>query len=155
MIYDIDEIITQCVDPETGEVDTTKLDALTMERNTKLENLTLWYKDLEAEEKAVKAEADSLKLRAERLEKKAENIKTYLYMQLKGEKFKTPKCSVGYRTSKVVYIDPELDLDSLPEEYKQMKIEVKADKKKIKSAIESGEQVNGCELLERKNLQIK
>lgn len=155
MVYDIDEIITQCVDPETGEVDVEKLDALTMERNTKLENLALWYKDLEAEKTAVKAESDKLKQRAERLEKKAENLKAYLFMQLKGEKFKTPKCSVGYRTTKAVWIEPDFDIESLPEEYKRVNIEVKADKKKIKDAIESGASVNGCELIEKRSMLIK
>lgn len=49
-LYEINEAILGCIDQETGEViDPEKLDALTMERETKLENVALWIKDLKAE----------------------------------------------------------------------------------------------------------
>ena len=56
-LYEIDQAILDCVDMETGEViDSDRLDLLQMERETKLENVGLWIKDLRAEADAIKNE---------------------------------------------------------------------------------------------------
>lgn len=48
-IYDIDAAIVSLIDAETGEVsDEEAFDALQMERDKKVENIGLWYKDLQA-----------------------------------------------------------------------------------------------------------
>ena len=45
-LYEIDNAILECIDLETGEIiDTDKLDALQLERETKIENVALWIKD--------------------------------------------------------------------------------------------------------------
>ena len=55
-IYEIDQAIMECVDIETGEIiDTEQLDKLQMERDTKLENVACWIKELTAEAEAIKA----------------------------------------------------------------------------------------------------
>ena len=46
-LYEIDEAILNCIDTETGEIiDADQLDKLTMERDTKIENVACWIKDL-------------------------------------------------------------------------------------------------------------
>ena len=46
-LYQINEEIEKCIDTETGEIlDLEALDKLAMERDTKIENLACWYKNL-------------------------------------------------------------------------------------------------------------
>jgi hypothetical protein len=57
------------------------------------------------------------------------------------------------RKSKQVVID--YDVNDLPKQYKTVKVTETADKVAIKKAIESGQEVYGCRLVENVNLQIK
>lgn len=46
-LYDINSEILSCIDAETGEIiDVERLQALQMEREQKVENVALWYKNL-------------------------------------------------------------------------------------------------------------
>lgn len=56
------------------------------------------------------------------------------------------------RKSKAVQVE---DVNSLPAEYKNIKIQEQADKKAIKEALEAGEQIKGCSIVENKSLRIK
>ena len=57
------------------------------------------------------------------------------------------------RKSKQVIVN--CDVNDLPKEYKVVKVTETADKTAIKKAIEQGELIEGCELVENLNLQIK
>lgn len=57
------------------------------------------------------------------------------------------------RKSKQVVVD--YDVNDLPKQYKVVKVTETADKVAIKKAIESGETVYGCRLVENINLSIK
>jgi len=57
------------------------------------------------------------------------------------------------RKSKQVVID--YDVNDLPKQYKTVKVTETADKVAIKKAIEGGQEVYGCRLVENVNLQIK
>jgi hypothetical protein len=57
------------------------------------------------------------------------------------------------RKSKQVVID--YDINDLPKQYKTVKVTETADKVAIKKAIESGQEVYGCRLVENINLAIK
>ena len=60
-IYEIDNRIAELVDPETGELlDYEAFAELAMEREAKIENMALWYKDLTAEAKAIREEERAL-----------------------------------------------------------------------------------------------
>lgn len=164
-LYEIDYQIRQfldnmmdAVDEETGEVldiDPTKLEELNEAREQKLENITLYIKNLDAEAKAIKEEEKNLKDRRERAEKKAERLRNLLAMSMNsaGEsKFNTARCAVSFRFSKSVVIT---DLDMIDEAYVKKTIDVKPDKVAIKQAIEAGEDVEGAYLEEKQNIQIK
>ena len=108
-LYEIDQAIQGLVDPETGELmDYEAFAALQMDRDAKIENMALWYKDLMADAKAIKEEADTLNERRKALENKAERLKSYLSLALDGEKFQTARCSVTFRkTSSIQVSNPE------------------------------------------------
>ena len=69
------------------------------------------------------------------------------------EKVEGERLTLSLRKSTSVDI---VNIDELPDEFKRTKIEILPDKVKIKNAItKDGEKVQGAELVERKNLQIK
>ena len=151
-LYEINQEILSCVDLETGEIlDTDKFDELQIERNEKLENVALWYKNLQSEAMAYKIEKDVFAEKQKRAENKAENLKKYLNDALHGTKFKTIKVNISYRSSSSVNV---LDMDKLPEEYKKTKTEVSADKTAIAKVLKDGKTVDGAELVNSNNIQI-
>ena len=57
----------------------------------------------------------------------------------------------GTRKSTSVQVE---DVNSLPKEFKVVKLTEQADKKAIKEALKSGEVIEGCEIVENLNLKI-
>lgn len=152
-LYEINEQILSCLDFETGEIiDTDKFDVLQVERNDKLENIALWYKNLQSEAQAYKAEKDIFAEKQRRSEQKAESLKKYLDSALHGSKFDTVKVNISYRKSASVNV---IDLDKLPEEYKKSITTVSADKIAIGTALKQGVSIDGAEIVESNNIQIK
>ena len=109
-------------------------------------------KDLLAEAEAIKAEEQALAKRRKQAENKADWLKRYVAQALEGEKFKTPRVAISYRTSEAVEI---LDEDLIPEEFLMIKTEYKPDKKAIKDELKVGGEVEGAVLVKRTSLQIK
>lgn len=152
-LYEIDNEILGCVDMETGEIiDEERLAALEMERDAKIEGIILWRKDLMAEAEAVKTEGKKLYDRARVCENKAEQLKRYIEHALEGNKFKTERCSVSYRSSKSVVID---DLLSIGSDYIKPFSEDWISKSKIKEAIDAGKEVKGAHIEEKQSIIIK
>ena len=160
-LYEIDQDILDCVDVETGEIlDTEKLDALQMERETKLEGVALWVKDLKAEAAAVKEEADKLTARKKALDNKIEGLKNWLLYALDGAKLKTARCNV-YQThsQRLAVVDEEkllqyLKLDDDPDRYLRFR-EPELKKDEIKKALKDGEFFPGAALEETESVVIK
>lgn len=166
-LYELDSKIAElletgfemsCIDAETGEIDETQLaiylEQLQLDRKTKIDNIAVYVKNLEAEAVAIRAEEKKLKERREAKERKAERLKNYIKtsMMLQGEtKFESARVSMALRNSKAVVVD-ESKLESV---YFINKIVQSVDKKAIKAALEAGILVEGAMLEERKNLQIK
>ena len=151
-LYEIDEAIMSCIDEETGEIiDSEKLDKLTMERDKKIENVACWIKDLKAEAEALKAEKQAFEERQKVAENKAESLKKWLAYALNGEKFKTVRASVSFRTTDKVEI---ADIYKLDENYLRYK-EPDADKAAIKKAIKAGQEVAGATLVKNTSVIIK
>lgn len=151
-LYEINEQILSCIDSETGElIDPEKLNELQLEKDEKLENLTLWYKDLIAEANALKEEKEAFAAREKAAKNKAESIKNYLSYVLNGEGFKTTKCAVSFRKSEKTVVDDIYQIPSIFLKYP----EPKADLTGIKKAIKDGEEIKGVHLEETQNIQIK
>lgn len=70
-LYEIDAAILECVDAETGEIiDPDALTALTMQREQKIENVALYYKNLLSDAAQYKAEKDVFAEKERRAKKK-------------------------------------------------------------------------------------
>jgi len=152
-LYEINEQLLNCVDTETGEiVDLEKFDGLQMERDQKIENVALWYKNLQSEANQFKIEKDLFADKQKRAERKAESLKNYLDSALKGSKFGTVKVDISYRKSTSVNV---LDMDKLPEEYKKSVTTVSADKVELGKVLKTGVVIDGAEIVESNNIQIK
>ena len=160
-LYEIDAEILAAVDQETGEIlDTERLDALQMERETKLEGVALWVKDLKAEADAVKAEADKLTARKKALDNKIDGLKNWLLFALNGEKLKTARCNVYQMHSQKVAIEDESKLINLlqklekPDRFLRFK-EPELRKDEIKKALKDGYEIPGASLEETESVVIK
>lgn len=151
-LYEIDKQILDCIDAETGEIiDANKLSELAIERDIKIENVALWIKNLSADEAAFKAEKDSFAEREKSAHIKVEGLKNWLSKVLENSKFVTSKVQVTFRKS----VSVEVDESTLNKEWCNEIITYKPDKRKIKSAIESGTNISGATLIEKQNIQIK
>lgn len=105
-LYEIDQRITELVDPETGELlDFDAFAELKLERENKIEGMALWVKELTATASAIKTEVDTLMERKKAVESRCESLKRYLAYILQGEKFTTPRCAVSFRKSTSVQVD--------------------------------------------------
>lgn len=151
-LYEIESKIMECVDMETGEIiDIEKLNELEIERDTKIENIALWIKNLNADAKALKEEKDNLYARQKACENKAESLKNYLNNFLQGEKYKSSKVSISYRDSKSVSV---IDASKIPSEYLKY-AEPTINKTDIKNALENGIEIDGAEIVTNTSIQIK
>lgn len=160
-LYEIDQDILNCVDDETGEIiDIEKLNALLMEKEKKLENVTLFIKDMKAEAAAVDEEAKKLTARKKTLENKIESLKNWLTFALDGEKLRTPRCYVYQTHSTKVSVADEAELIDYfkkteePDKFLRFKDpELKLNE--IKNALKSGEIIPGAVLEETESIVIK
>ena len=153
-LYEINQAILDTVDQETGEIiDLDRLNALEMERDTKISNVACWIKDLKAEAEAIKAEKQALDKRQKAAENKAERLKEWLSGILQGEKFKDSRCSISYRKSERVDFSDSFDLSTLPDSMKKVTIEPR--KTEIKDYLKTGATIEGVELVESSNIQIR
>lgn len=154
---EIQAALEAAVDPESGEIIDEALlaqyEQLQIDRETKIENVGCFIKNLEADAKAIKEEAKNLTARAKTAENKANHLRDYLQFCLGGEKFQSPRLSVSFRRSKKVEID-ENRLFDIPEEFLRYK-DPEPDKKAISEALKAGEDVPGCELVESTSMIIK
>lgn len=151
-LYEIDAAMQECIDPETGEVDADRIEALAMEKDKKIENIALWIINIKADVETAKAEIDRLTTLKRTAENKAESLKNLLQYTLNGEKFKTGRCSINYRKSTSVVIDNE---DLLPMDFK--KVSYTPDKKLLKEfwAKHEGIDVPGAHLQDNVSVIIK
>lgn len=156
-IYEIDNAMFSLIDEETGEIkDYEAFEELQMQREEKIENTALWYKNLVAESKAIREEEKALAERRKSLENKAESLKNFVNRTLNGNKFSTSKVAISYRKSTAVEVDDEFidyamknNSDLLT--YKQPE----PNKAVIKEMLRGGFDIPHAELVERNNMSIK
>lgn len=152
-LYDIDADIFACFDDETGEVlDEKKLNALSLEREQKIEGVALAIKELTADVTAYKFERDAFNEKIRRAERQIEGYKGWLGKATEGQKFHSAKVDVSFRQSEVVDIPDE---SVVPVEYLKWKNTSSPDKNAIKQALKAGIQVDGCTIVSKQNVQVK
>ena len=160
-IYEIDreiESLLSQVDEETGEllIDTDRLEALQMERDGKVENLALAFKNLKAEAEAIKAEEAALAERRKTVEKAAARAKDYLLFVLNGDTFKSPRVAISYRKSTAVKIDDGFLAWAMVEAPDLLRYkDPEPDKKAITDMLKEDKPVPFAELVTNTSVQIK
>lgn len=157
-LYEIDNAILECVDGETGEIiDFERLEELGLQRDLKIENIALWFKNLRAEAEALKKEIDELTKRKKEAENKMEQLSAKLYEALDGNKFKTPKVSVSYRNSKAVEVDDDFirfAMDNNLDDLLRYQLP-EPNKSAISEALKNGEVIPHAELIQRVSVVIR
>lgn len=150
-LYEISEEILKCVD-EDGEIfDIEKYESLALERDAKIENIALWIKNLESDIESLKNEKMEFAKRQKSAEYKRDSLKQYLSSYLNGQKFESTKCKISFRKSASVDV---VDVYKIPEEYLKSR-EPEADKTLIKEAIKKGIEIDGVQIIETSNIQVK
>lgn len=117
-------------------------------------NVACLIKNIEADAEAIKAEEAKLNARRKSEEKKAEWLRTYLANNMEpGTNLRDARAVIGWRKSTAVEvsISPEM----LPENLRRTTVTITPDKAAIKVNLEAGQNVEGCSLVQRFNLQIK
>ena len=152
-LYEIDEALAECFDPETGEiVDRDAYENLQGERDKKIEGIACIIKNRQALIDALKAEKKRMDERIATLENQNDNTKAFLDSVLQGHCFETEKAVCSYRKSTRVDIT---DMSKIPDEYLNVKTEIAPMKTAIKQALKEDKEVPGCALIETNNLSIK
>jgi alanine dehydrogenase len=128
------------------------LNQLAIDRQTKIDNIACWHKQLNAEAAAIDNEIKTLAGRMKSKINKAESLKHYLSDILGGAKFESARNKITWRASDEVAV---FDEKLLSDEYKKTVTEIKISKADIKAAIKSGTVVIGAALIHKNNIQIK
>lgn len=156
-IYEIDNAMFSLIDEETGEIkDYEAFEELQMQREEKIENTALWYKNLVAESKAIREEEKALAERRKSLENKAESLKNFINRTLDGNKFSTSKVAISYRKSTAVEVDDEF-IDYAMKNNNDLLTFKRPEPNKtvIKGMLQGGFDIPHAELVERNNMSIK
>ena len=118
-------------------------------------NYAFVIKKLDAECDIIDAEIKRLselkKVRQNACERLKSNI-SHAMQTFEVDKIESPLIKLSFRKSQSVNVS---DVNSLPNEFKTIKVTEQADKMKIKQALLNGEVIEGCEIINSQNLQIK
>ncbi len=158
-LYEIEQEILNCVDTETGEIiDFERLSKLQLEKNSKIENLALWCKNLVSDAEAYKKEKDAFAAREKNAKNKAESIKKYLSNVLDGQSINTERTDISFRKSEAVNFDNEsvfIDYAQKHNHKELLKFTAEINKAAVKQAIKNGAEIPGAEIVIKSNIQIK
>ena len=125
------------------------------ELDSKAENYVKVIRSVEGDISVIDAEIRRLKEIREGKSKVIDRMKESLFAAMtafKVDKIETSLMKLFFRKSESVEI---LDDSLVPDQYKLSRVVINPDKILIKKLIKSGEEVPGCEIVEKFNLQIK
>lgn len=162
-LYEIDRELEAALeslelDEETGEIvgGFEAIEALNMEREAKIEGVLLGIKNGMAEAAAIRAEEIALAKRRKAIEGKLDRTREWLREYLSGEKFKTAKVSVTYRTAQKTECSADFVEWALEHEPELLRYrEPEPDKTEIGKLLKAGVKVYGCELVDNTSMIIK
>lgn len=143
------------VDEETGEIEPATLESVQIASEEKIIATAMYIRRLDALNKATKETIQDLQERVRADSKRIEALK-WLMMKamdsLQYTEVKSPEVTLRFRKSSSVEIT---DSESLPKQFLRTKTVVEPDKTAIKNALKAGEKIQGAQLVESRNLQIK
>ena len=161
-LREIDQAILGLFDPETGDLldeDGIEFELLQMEREDKIKNTALYFRQLAGETKVLADEIAGLLKKKKVTENKMRWLKYLLNEALQGQKFHHPLVDVTYRKSTYLDITNENAVIAFCREsghldcLKQKPIEISTSD--ITRLIKEGVEVPGAEIAERYNLGVK
>lgn len=138
---------------ELTEQDILELESLEIAKDEKLKGYGVIIRETESEIATIKAEMERLNKLAKAMQNKADWLKgslNYFMTANDMKEFKSLEVNITYRTSKQLVIAEETKLAK-----KWLKVKTEPDKQAIKDFINAGGKVKGCEIVEKKNIQIK
>lgn len=162
-LYEIDKAYLDVIengfsfDDETGELlfDESMMDQLEGEFNTKIDNICAYIKNQEALKSGISDEIKSLNDRKRSVDRKIDYLKGLITDSMARrdvKKLETPRNKISFRKSVSVNV---LDENQIDGSYFVEKVERKLDKKTLLADLKNGVEVDGAELLEKQNIQIK
>jgi hypothetical protein len=156
-LYEINQQITELIDEETGEIlDFEAFERLQLERDAKIEGMAMWYKELDADVKAIREEEKRLAERRAAVERKRDRLKEYIAEYTAGRKFSTPRVEISWRKSTKVIVDSEFIEWAIKENPDLLRRKPpEADKIAIERAIKSGEDIKFARLESGETMSIK
>jgi hypothetical protein len=140
-------------DGELTEEDIAELESLEIAKDEKLKGYGVIIRETEGEIATIKAEIERLNKLAKTMQNKSEWLKgslNYFMTANNMKEFKSVEVNITYRTSKSLVIAEDTKLAK-----KWLKVKTEPDKQAIKDFINAGGKVKGCEIVEKKNIQIK
>ena len=143
------------VDEETGEIEPATLESVQIASEEKIIATAMYIRRLDALNKATKETIQDLQERVSADSKRIEALKwlmTKAMDSLQYTEVKSPEVTLRFRKSSSVEIT---DSESLPEQFLRTKTVVEPDRAAIKNALKAGEKIQGAQLVESRNLQIK
>ena len=143
------------VDEETGEIEPATLESVQIASEEKIIATAMYIRRLDALNKATKETIQDLQERVRADGKRIEALKwlmTKAMDSLQYTEVKSPEVTLRFRKSSSVEIT---DSESLPKQFLRTKTVVEPDKTAIKNALKAGEKIQGAQLVESRNLQIK
>lgn len=161
-LREIDQAILGLFDPETGDLldeDGIEFELLQMEREDKIKNTALYFRQLAGETKVLADEIAGLQKKKKVTENKMRWLKYLLNEALQGQKFHHPLVDVTYRKSTYLDITNENAVIAFCQEsghldcLKQKPVEISTSD--ITRLIKEGVEVPGAEIAERYNLGVK
>nr|DAQ76788.1 MAG TPA: resistance protein [Caudoviricetes sp.] len=142
--------------PEEAIADT--LESIEGDFKEKADNTACMIKNLLAEAEAIKKEQEALAARAKSKLTRADGMKAYLAraMQETGVmKLETPRNVLSFRRSASLFIQDEEDFKQKHADLCKREIKVTIPKSEITKLIKEGQMIDGVELRENMNLQVK
>lgn len=143
------------VDEETGEIEPATLESVQIASEEKIIATAMYIRRLDALNKATKETIQDLQERVRADSKRIEALKwlmTKAMDSLQYTEVKSPEVTLRFRKSSSVEIT---DSELLPEQFLRTKTVIEPDKTAIKNALNAGEKIQGAQLVESRNLQIK
>ena len=150
------ELITQ-VENSEGELTPELEQALTINKS-ELEVKSIAYTEIIKQRESLNTRIDDEIKRLQALKKQNDNLVQRLKNNLLNAVNLFGNFEAGFlkfSTRKSVSVELDIDVNDLQKEYKTIKVTEAPDKMKIKKALEQGEEVKGCYLVTKQNLQIK
>ena len=146
------------INPETGEIiDNTKvfevlLSEIELAKDEKANGIVYLIKDAKDSEVALQDEIKRLTERKAMFQRKQASMKELLSFLLQGEKLKTDRFTIFFKTTQSVDI---VDETKIPAEFINVKEVFSIDKKRIKEQLQDFTEVEGATIIAKTSVQFR